>query len=151
MSRWSWQILDWQRQWSIPLHQCCNPRFVEQLHGGHQKLLGKIILHKRLMFIALESCAHKFYLEILHPFGNPPVRVLERISSPQHERPSLPSNNSDLAQLLSLIKECWAPNPHERPKFSIICRRLKEIRLDLLVCNELWKKINLMHKQFFIL
>jgi len=79
MSRWSWQILDWQRQWSIPLHQCCNPRFVEQLHGGHQKLLGKIILHKRLMFIALESCAHKFYLEILDPFGNPRVRVLERI------------------------------------------------------------------------
>jgi hypothetical protein len=73
----------------------------------------------------------------LHPFGNPPIRVFERISSPQHERPSLLSNNSDLAQLLSLIKECWAPNPHERPKFSIICRRLKEIRLHLLVCNEL--------------
>lgn len=73
----------------------------------------------------------------LHPFGNPPTKVLERISSPQHERPYLPSNNRDLAQLLSLIEECWAPNPHERPKFSIICRRLKEIRLDLLVCNEL--------------
>jgi serine/threonine protein kinase len=73
----------------------------------------------------------------LHPFGNPPVRVFERISSPQHERPSLLSNDSDLAQLLSLIKDCWAPNPHECPKFSIICRRLKEIRLDLLVCNEL--------------
>ncbi len=72
----------------------------------------------------------------LAPFGNPPVRLLERISSPKHERPSLPSNNSDLAQLLFLIKECWAPNPHERPKFSIIYRRLKEIRLDLLVCDE---------------
>lgn len=73
----------------------------------------------------------------LHPFGNPPIRMLERITPPQHERPYLPSNNSDLAQLLSLIRECWAPNPHERPKFSIICRRLKEIRFDLLVCNDL--------------
>jgi len=69
----------------------------------------------------------------LYPFGNPPIRVFERISSPQHERPSLLSDNNNLAQLFSLIKECWAPNPHERPKFSIICRRLKEIRLDLLV------------------
>jgi hypothetical protein len=42
----------------------------------------------------------------LHLFYNPPINVFETISPPQYERPSLPSNNSDLAQLLTLIKEC---------------------------------------------
>jgi hypothetical protein len=73
----------------------------------------------------------------LHPFGYPPLRVLERISSPQHERPSLPSNNNYPAELLSLIRECWAPDSQKRPNFSMICKRLQEIRLGLLVCNRM--------------
>jgi len=73
----------------------------------------------------------------LHPFGYPPMGVRERISSPQHERPSLPSNNNYTAELLSLIKECWAPNAQKRPNFSTICKRLQEIRLGLLVCNRM--------------
>jgi len=73
----------------------------------------------------------------VHPFGDPPTRVRERISSPQHERPSLPSNNNYPAELLSLIKECWAPDSQKRPNFSTICKRLQETRLGLLVCNRM--------------
>jgi len=65
----------------------------------------------------------------LFPFGNPPLGLLARISSPLHERPFLPSDNNFPAQLLSLIKQCWAPDPCERPSFSTIYRRLQEIRL----------------------
>jgi tRNA A-37 threonylcarbamoyl transferase component Bud32 len=60
----------------------------------------------------------------LYPFGYPPVRLLERISSPQNERPFLPSNNNYHAQLLSLIKQCWELDPHMRPNFSTICSSL---------------------------
>jgi hypothetical protein len=70
----------------------------------------------------------------LHPFG-PTVRLLERISSPQNERPFLPSSSNYPAQLLSLIKQCWAPDPHMRPNFSTICSSLQEIRFSLLVCK----------------
>jgi serine/threonine-protein kinase len=70
-------------------------------------------------------------------FGYPPMRVLERISSPQHERPSLPSNNNYPAELVSLIKECWAPDSQKCPNFSTICKRLQEIRLGLFVCNRM--------------
>ncbi|CAK9275524.1 unnamed protein product [Sphagnum jensenii] len=66
----------------------------------------------------------------LCPFGNPPVRLLARISSPLNERPFLPSDNNFPAQLLSLIKQCWAPDPCKRPNFSTIYRRLQEIRLE---------------------
>jgi serine/threonine protein kinase len=65
----------------------------------------------------------------LCPFGNPPVRLLARISSPCNERPCLPSDDKFPPQLLSLIKQCWAPDPHKRPNFSTIYRRLQEIRL----------------------
>ncbi|CAK9265637.1 unnamed protein product [Sphagnum jensenii] len=71
----------------------------------------------------------------LYPFGYPQVRLLERISSPQNERPFLPSNSNYPAQLLSLIKQCWAPDPRMRPKFSTICSSLQEIRLSLLACK----------------
>jgi guanylate cyclase len=71
----------------------------------------------------------------LNPFGNPPVRLLERISSPKFERPFLPLNSNYPAQLLSLIKECWAPDPRTRPNFSTICSSLEDIRLNLLACK----------------
>ncbi|CAN5973072.1 unnamed protein product [Sphagnum jensenii] len=71
----------------------------------------------------------------LHPFGNPPVGLRERISSPKNERPFLPSNRNYPAQLLSLIKQCWDPLPHERPNFSTICSSLQEIRFSFLVCK----------------
>ncbi|CAM6047153.1 unnamed protein product [Sphagnum compactum] len=71
----------------------------------------------------------------LHPFGKPPVGLRERISSPKNERPFLPSNSNYPAQLLSLIKQCWDPLPHERPNFSTICSSLEEIRFSLLVCK----------------
>jgi serine/threonine protein kinase len=71
----------------------------------------------------------------LHPFGNPPVRLLEKISSPQNERPFLPSNSIYPAQLLSLIKQCWDPDPRMRPNFSTICSSLEDIRLNLLACK----------------
>jgi hypothetical protein len=35
MWRWSWLILVWQRQRSIPLHLCCMLRFVKHHNGGH--------------------------------------------------------------------------------------------------------------------
>jgi serine/threonine protein kinase len=71
----------------------------------------------------------------LHPFGYPPVGLLERISSPKYERPFLPLNSNYPAQLLSLIKQCWDPDPHIRPNFSTICSSLQEIRLSLLACK----------------
>ncbi|CAK9211409.1 unnamed protein product, partial [Sphagnum troendelagicum] len=64
----------------------------------------------------------------LYPFGRTPVRLLERISSPQNERPFLPSDSNYPAELLSLIKQCWAPDPRKRPNFSTICSSLQEIR-----------------------
>jgi serine/threonine protein kinase len=70
----------------------------------------------------------------LHPFG-PTVRLLERISSPGNERPFLPSSSNYPAKLLSLIKQCWAPDPRMRPNFSTICGSLQEIRCSLLVCT----------------
>ncbi|CAM6074917.1 unnamed protein product [Sphagnum tenellum] len=65
----------------------------------------------------------------LCPFGKLPVRLLARISSPLNERPFLPSDDNFPPQLLSLIKQCWAPDPCKRPNFSTIYRRLQEIRL----------------------
>jgi serine/threonine protein kinase len=71
----------------------------------------------------------------LYPLGCSPVRLLERISSPQNERPFLPSDSNYPAELLSLIKECWAPDPRKRPNFSTICSRLQEIRFNILACK----------------
>jgi serine/threonine protein kinase len=71
----------------------------------------------------------------LYPYGCTPVRLLERISSPQNERPFLPSDSNYPAELLSLIKECWAPDPRKRPNFSTICSRLQEIRFNILACT----------------
>jgi hypothetical protein len=71
----------------------------------------------------------------LNPFGCPTMSLHERISSPQNERPFLPSNSNYPAQLLSLIKQCWAPDPRMRPNFSTICSSLQEIRLSLLACK----------------
>jgi serine/threonine protein kinase len=72
----------------------------------------------------------------LHPFRCLTVKeLLERISSPKNERPFLPLNSNYPAQLLSLIKECWAPDPHMRPNFSTICSSLQDIRLNLLACK----------------
>jgi hypothetical protein len=71
----------------------------------------------------------------LFPFGYVPVGLRERVSSPQNERPFLPSNSNYPAQLLSLIKQCWAPDPHMRPIFSTICSSLEEIKSRLLECK----------------
>jgi serine/threonine protein kinase len=72
----------------------------------------------------------------LHPFRCLTVKeLLERISSPKNERPFLPLNSNYPAQLLSLIKECWAPDPRKRPNFSTICSRLQEIRFNILACK----------------
>ncbi len=71
----------------------------------------------------------------LYPFGRTPVRLLERISSPQNERPFLPSDSNYPAELLSLIKQCWAPDPRKRPNFSTICSILQEIRFNILACK----------------
>jgi hypothetical protein len=72
----------------------------------------------------------------LHPFSCLTVKeLLERISSPKNERPFLPLNSNYPAQLLSLIKECWAPDPRMRPNFSTICSSLEDIRLNLLECK----------------
>jgi serine/threonine protein kinase len=69
------------------------------------------------------------------PFGKGAGGLRERISSPKNERPFLPSNSNYPAQLLSLIKECWAPDPRMRPNFSTICSSLEEIRFSLLACK----------------
>ncbi|KAH8936790.1 hypothetical protein BDL97_17G103000 [Sphagnum fallax] len=71
----------------------------------------------------------------LYPFGYTPVRLLERISSPQNERPFLPSDKNYPAQLLSLIKQCWAPVPRKRPNFSTIYTNLQKIKFNILACK----------------
>jgi hypothetical protein len=72
----------------------------------------------------------------LYPFGRIPVKLLERIRPPQNERPFLPSDSNYPAKLLSLIKQCWAPDPRKRPKFSTICSSLQKIRYDILACKD---------------
>jgi hypothetical protein len=71
----------------------------------------------------------------LHPFGNPALGLRDGISSPKNERPVLPSNSNYPAQLLSLIEQCWAPDPRMHPNFSTICSSLQEIRFSVLVCK----------------
>jgi serine/threonine protein kinase len=71
----------------------------------------------------------------LAPFGDPSVRLLGRISSPENERPFLPLNSNYPPQLLSLIKQCWAPDPRMRPDFSTVCSSLQDIRFNFLACK----------------
>jgi hypothetical protein len=100
-------------------------------HGGHQR---RFSTKKADVYSFAILCSQILSCK-LHPFGDPPVGLLERVSSPQNERPFLPSNSNYPAQLLSLIKQCWAPDPGMRPNFSTICRRLQEIRFRLLACE----------------
>ncbi len=69
----------------------------------------------------------------LTPFPNlsPWISLIVRISAPRNERPHLPSNTYP-AELLDLIKKCWDPRPQQRPRFSVICRSLNEIKIELL-------------------
>ncbi len=65
------------------------------------------------------------------PNVNPWISLIERISAPRTERPQLPLNTYP-AKLLDLIRKCWDPRPKQRPHFSVICRSLKEIKIELL-------------------
>ncbi|CAK9198470.1 unnamed protein product [Sphagnum jensenii] len=65
------------------------------------------------------------------PDVSPWISLIERISAPRPERPQLPLNTYP-AKLLDLIRKCWDPRPKERPHFSVICRCLKEIKIELL-------------------
>lgn len=40
-------------------------------------------------------------------------------------RPTIPPNTPTLFQ--SLIKDCWSPNPLDRPSFNVIVDRLKKL------------------------
>jgi serine/threonine protein kinase len=97
-------------------------------HEGHQRRFPP----KKADVYSFAILCSQILSGKLYPFGYPPVRLLERISSPQNERPFLPSNSNYPAQLLSLIKQCWEPDPHMRPNFSTICSSLQEIRFSLL-------------------
>jgi hypothetical protein len=100
-------------------------------HKGHQRRFSA----KRADVYSFAILCSQILSGKLHPFGCAPVRLLERISSPQNERPFLPSSSNCPAQLLSLIKQCWAPDPRMRPNFSTICSSLQEIGFSLLVCK----------------
>jgi serine/threonine protein kinase len=65
------------------------------------------------------------------PFPGPLNGFTDRISAPRNERPELPLNVYP-AKLLDLINECWDPHPHQRPSFSVICKSLKDIKIELL-------------------
>jgi hypothetical protein len=65
------------------------------------------------------------------PFPGPWNGFIDRISAPRNERPELPLNVYP-AKLLDLINECWDPDPHQRPSFSVICESLKDIKIELL-------------------
>jgi tRNA A-37 threonylcarbamoyl transferase component Bud32 len=65
------------------------------------------------------------------PFPSPWNGFIDRISAPRNERPELPLNVYP-ANLLDLINKCWDPDPHQRPSFSVICKSLKEIKIELL-------------------
>jgi len=70
---------------------------------------------------------------VLKPFPSvsPWISMIGRISAPRTERPQLPLNTYP-AKLLDLIRKCWDPIPKQRPHFSVICRSLKEIKIELL-------------------
>jgi tRNA A-37 threonylcarbamoyl transferase component Bud32 len=65
------------------------------------------------------------------PFPGPWNGFIDRISAPRNERPELPLNVYP-AKLLDLINECWDPDPHQCPSFSVICESLKDIKIELL-------------------
>ncbi|CAM6012056.1 unnamed protein product [Sphagnum balticum] len=65
------------------------------------------------------------------PFPRPWNDFIDRISAPRNERPKLPLNVYP-AKLLDLIIKCWDPDPRQRPSFSVICKSLKEIKIELL-------------------
>jgi tRNA A-37 threonylcarbamoyl transferase component Bud32 len=65
------------------------------------------------------------------PFPCPWNGFIDRISVPRNERPELPLNVYP-AKLLDLIIKCWDPDPHQRPSFSVICKSLREIKIQLL-------------------
>ncbi len=65
------------------------------------------------------------------PKVDPWISLFERISAPRTERPQLPLNTYP-EKLLDLIRKCWDPRPKQRPHFSVICRSLKEIKIELL-------------------
>jgi len=70
------------------------------------KAFGKNYSAKKVNVYSFGIMCSQILSKNLHPFYNPPINVFETISPPQYERSSLPFNNSDLAQLLTLIKEC---------------------------------------------
>jgi hypothetical protein len=100
-------------------------------HKGHQRYFSA----KRADVYSFGILCSQILSGQLFPSGYVPVRLRERVSSPQNERPFLPLNSNYPAQLLSLIKQCWAPDPHMRPIFSTICSSLEEIKFSLLVCK----------------
>jgi tRNA A-37 threonylcarbamoyl transferase component Bud32 len=65
------------------------------------------------------------------PFPGPWNGFIDRISAPRNESPELPLNMYP-AKLLDLVNECWDPDPHQRPSFSVICESLKDIKIELL-------------------
>jgi hypothetical protein len=100
-------------------------------HEGHQRRFPP----KKADVYSFAILCSQILSGQLYPFGYPPVRLLERISSPQNERPFLPSDSNYPAELLSLIKQCWAPDPRTRPSFSTICCSLQEIRFNI-ICGK---------------
>jgi hypothetical protein len=106
------------------------PEAVED-HEGHQRRFSA----KKADVYSFAILCSQILSGKLHPFGDPRVGLCQRISSPQNERPFLPSSSNYPAQLLSLIKQCWAPDPRMRPNFSAICSGLQEIKFSLLVCK----------------
>lgn len=65
------------------------------------------------------------------PFLHPWKDFIDRISAPRNERPELHFNTYP-AKLLDLIKKCGHLEPQQRPSVSIICKTLKEIKIELL-------------------
>jgi serine/threonine protein kinase len=100
-------------------------------YEGHQRRFSA----KRADVYSFAILCSQILSRKLHPFGYPPVRLVERINSPRNERPFLPSNSNYPAQLLSLIEQCWDPDPRMRPNFSTICSTLQEIKFSLLACK----------------
>ncbi len=65
------------------------------------------------------------------PFLHPGKGFIDRISAPRNVRPEL-HFNTYTAKLLELIKKCGHLDPQQRPSFSIICKTLKEIKIELI-------------------
>jgi serine/threonine protein kinase len=95
---------------------------------AHPDSNGKAIWFKADVYSFAMTCYH--ILSLQPPYGNLKEYQMYEEQVVLGRRPEFPKYCPKV--LVSLLKECWDPEPRSRPYFQEICIRLEEIRHDLL-------------------